>query len=142
MESEYVNMLGEPAHNRYQIKIAKYIDYDLHRLRKSDFFYILSDLPGVAAIDITNYLVLKTSSYCQPSEGVQESYFVCGWVNNLGSKAALNECHLVDDILPSLHRCFNSNIHECATGSRLQVSCLTAATIFYLMLQDQPFSEV
>ncbi len=100
MESEYSKALVEPARSRYYQNLEKHIGYDPYTLRKSDFSYLLSDLPGVEAVDITNYLVLQTSYYTASQMKAYKSleaynYFVCGWVSDLGSKAALNDCRLV-----------------------------------------------
>lgn len=61
------------------------------------FFYLLSGLPGGEAIGI---LVLQTSYYTGSQMKAYKSqetynYFVCSWVSDLGSKAALNDCRLV-----------------------------------------------
>ncbi|XP_034068671.1 uncharacterized protein LOC117543736 isoform X5 [Gymnodraco acuticeps] len=51
-------------------------------------------------MDITSYLVLHTSYYTASQMKAYKSleafnYFVCGWVNDLGTKEALNKCRLV-----------------------------------------------
>ncbi|XP_034066323.1 uncharacterized protein LOC117542638 isoform X2 [Gymnodraco acuticeps] len=51
-------------------------------------------------MDITSYLVLHTSYYTASQMQTYKSleafnYFVCGWVNDLGTKEALNKCRLV-----------------------------------------------
>lgn len=99
-ESQYAKELGEPSRSRYNQKIGQHIGYDPYTLKKSDFSHDLADLPGVEAIDITNYLVLQTSYYTASQMKAYKSleaynYLVCGWVNDLGSKAALNDCRLV-----------------------------------------------
>ncbi|KAF3859842.1 hypothetical protein F7725_000097 [Dissostichus mawsoni] len=60
----------------------------------------MPDLPAVEAMDITSYLVLHTSYYTASQMKAYKSleafnYFVCGWVNDLGTKEALNKCRLV-----------------------------------------------
>ncbi|XP_033932167.1 uncharacterized protein [Pseudochaenichthys georgianus] len=79
---------------------AAHIGYDPYQLKKSDFSRDLSDLPAVEAMDITSYLVLHTSYYTASQMKAYKSleafnYFVCGWVNDLGTKKALNKCRLV-----------------------------------------------
>ncbi|KAK1890132.1 Serine--tRNA ligase [Dissostichus eleginoides] len=69
-------------------------------MKKSDFSRDLSDLPAVEEMDITSYLVLHTSYYTASQMKAYKSleafnYFVCGWVNDLGTKEALNKCRLV-----------------------------------------------
>ncbi|KAK1889898.1 Pyridoxal phosphate homeostasis protein [Dissostichus eleginoides] len=51
-------------------------------------------------MDITSYLVLHTSYYTASQMKAYKSleafnYLVCGWVNDLGTKEALNKCRLV-----------------------------------------------
>lgn len=98
--SEYAKALKGPARTRYCEKISNTLGYDPYNLNKSELSYDLEDLPGVEAIDITNYLVLQTSYYTASQMKAFKSleaynYFVSGWVNHLGSKEALNGCRLV-----------------------------------------------
>ena len=99
-DTEYVKHLDEPARSRYREKIAAHIGYDPYELKKSDFSRDLADLPSVEAMDITNFLVLQTSYYTANQMKAYKSleafnYFVCGWVNDLGTKEAFNKCRLV-----------------------------------------------
>ena len=99
-DTDYVKQLNEPARRRYREKITVHIGYDPYQLKKSDFSRDLSDLPAIEAMDITSYLVLHTSYYTASQMKAYKSleafnYFVCGWVNNLGTKKALNKCRLV-----------------------------------------------
>ncbi|XP_034066573.1 uncharacterized protein LOC117542824 isoform X4 [Gymnodraco acuticeps] len=99
-DTDYVKQLNEPARRRYREKITAHIGYDPYQLKKSDFSRDLSDLPAVEAMDITSYLVLHTSYYTASQMKAYKSmeafnYFVCGWVNDLGTKTALNKCRLV-----------------------------------------------
>ncbi|KAI9531015.1 hypothetical protein NQZ68_000507 [Dissostichus eleginoides] len=84
----------------YREKITAHIGYDPYQLKKSDFSRDLSDLPAVEEMDITSYLVLHTSYYTasqmKPYKSLEAfNYLVCGWVNDLGTKEALNKCRLV-----------------------------------------------
>ncbi|KAK1902740.1 Protein FAM186A, partial [Dissostichus eleginoides] len=99
-DTDYVKQLNEPARRRYREKITAHIGYDPYQLKKSDFSRDLSDLPAVEAMDITSYLVLHTSYYTASQMKAYKSleafnYLVCGWVNDLGTKEALNKCRLV-----------------------------------------------
>ncbi|XP_034062056.1 uncharacterized protein LOC117539828 [Gymnodraco acuticeps] len=98
-DTDYVKQLNEPARRRYREKITAHIGYDPYQLKKN-FSRDLSDLPAVQAMDITSYLVLHTSYYTASQMKAYKSleafnYFVCGWVNDLGTKEALNKCRLV-----------------------------------------------
>ncbi|XP_034082480.1 uncharacterized protein LOC117552907 [Gymnodraco acuticeps] len=99
-DTNYVKQLNEPARRRYREKITAHIGYDPYQLKKNDFSRDLSDLPAVEAMDITSYLVLHTAYYTASQMKAYKSleafnYFVCGWVNDLATKEALNKCRLV-----------------------------------------------
>ena len=56
---------------RYLQKVSKYAGCDLYLLKKTDFSKDLKDLPAIEAVDITKYLVLRTSLGMQKYGGFQ-----------------------------------------------------------------------
>lgn len=59
----HVIQINAKAHSRYHQKFSRHVGNETYTLGKKDSSNKLSDLPGVEAINITNYLVLQTSYY-------------------------------------------------------------------------------
>lgn len=59
----HVIRINAKAHSRYHQKFSRHVGNETYTLRKKIYSNKLSDLPGVEAINITNYPVLQTSYY-------------------------------------------------------------------------------
>ena len=100
MQHDYVQQLEEAVRRRYLEKIKQYIGYDPYNVNKSDFSRDIHDLPAIQAIDLSCYLVHQTSYYTAKQMKAKKSleaydYFTNGWVNLLGTKAALDNHQVV-----------------------------------------------
>ena len=81
-------------------KTIYWIGYDPYNVNKSDFSRDIHDLPAIQAIDLSCYLVHQTSYYTAKQMKAKKSleaydYFTNGWVNLLGTKAALDNHQVV-----------------------------------------------
>lgn len=138
-ESEYIKGLNEPACIRYCQKMHTNIGYDPYQMKKSEFSQHLTDLPGVEAIDITNYLVIQTPYYTASQMKAYKSleaynYFVCSWVHDLGTKEALSNCRLVFAQVRNISLCyFSSNQYNMYMDASV-ASCLLLADYSYYFL--------